>query len=219
MILNGPHYTNSIAFSRDGRLMAVGGADSAMQGTILIYDTNTWIVKQELAAPGQNVLALVFTPENDHLISSGTDGRIRLWSLAEGSATSMMSPGIQANQLALSPDGSLLASSFCSKTAINGCSEGGAVVWRTTDWTILQRFDDLAEGLVFSPDGSLLITGSGVNDPLVRIRRTSDWGLIRTLPVLGTTVSISPDSRILITTDYELITRWEVKPLRNANLP
>ena len=210
LALDGPKTASSVAFSRDGTRLAVGGASNFPQGVIWIYDTTTWKRVQLMLAPGQNVLALAFSPDGSRLISSGTDGKIRLWSLPDGTELKTMFHGKEMNRLALSPDGSLLASAYCPLTASNGCSQGGVAIWRTSDWAIIQQFGDLAEGLAFSPDGSMLVSGSGPNDPLIRIRRVSDWSIVRTLAGKSISVAMSPDSRLLVSADINKITLWGV---------
>jgi len=208
--LTGPRQAISVAFSPDGKRLAVGGT-SGGQGSIWIFDTTSWARVQLLPASGQNVGGLVFMPDGNHLIGSGTDGKIRLWSLPDGVELKTLFHGIQANHLALSPDGSLLASSHCDNTATNGCSKGGVSIWRTSDWAIVQQFPDLAESLAFSSDGSLLITGSGPNDPLVRIRHTSDWALLRTLAAQSFSLVLSPDRRELVSISFDKVSLWGVK--------
>jgi WD40 repeat protein len=209
--LDGPPTASSLAFSPDGTHLAVGGLSGWPQGVIWIYDTTTWKMVQLMTAPGQNVTALVFSQDGSRLISSGTDGHIRVWAMPAGTLLKDLSAGRQANRLALSPDGSLLASTCCTNTNSTGCIQGGINVWRTADWIIIQKFEDLAESLVFSADGSLLISGSGQNDSLVRVRRVEDWALLRTLPGPAFSVALSPDGRLLISTTWEKISLWGLR--------
>ncbi len=141
--------SSSLAFSPDGYHLAVGGLTSWPKGAIWIYNTQTWEVEQQLAALYQNVTALVYSPDGTRLISGGTDGQIRVWSAADGKEEKAFSSGKQANRLAISPSGRLLASSYCSQTNTTGCVKGGIAVWRTFDWKKLQQFDDIAKCLAF----------------------------------------------------------------------
>ena len=210
-ILDGPKVTSSVAFSPDGKKLAVGGANGWPQGIILIYNTETWQKIQELPASGQNVLALVFIQNGSQLISSGTDGKIRVWSLAVGAELKEMFRGREANRLAISQDGKLLAVTFCSVSGSVGCTKGGVVVWRIQDWGEIKQFDDLAEGLTFSPDGSLLITGSGANNPQIRIRRVSDWSLSGIIPNAAYSVALSPDGHSLAAMTFDKISLYGLK--------
>ena len=177
-------------------------------GVIWVYDTKSWKQMKTLIATGQNVSALVFDRDNNHLISSGTDGTIRVWTVVKETEQRRVSHGLEANRLALSPDGSLAASTFCSISESSGCTKGGVVIWRTSDWAVVQQFNDLAESLAFSSDGSMLVSGSGANDPVIRIRQINDWTVIKTLPGQTFSVAMSPDSQLLVTTSLDKITIW-----------
>ena len=82
LALDGPKVSSSVAFSPDGKKLAVGGLSTWPQGVIWVYDTSSWLPIQTLKVPGQNVLATVFSHDGSQLISSGTDGKLRLWNLA-----------------------------------------------------------------------------------------------------------------------------------------
>ena len=56
----------------------------------------------------------------------------------------------------------------------------------------------------------MLVSGSGPNDPLIRIRRVSDWSIVRTLAGKSISVAMSPDSRLLVSADINKITLWGV---------
>jgi len=202
--------SSSLAFSPDGSHLAVGGLTGWPNGTIWIYDTKTWDVEQQWKAANQNVTALVYTSDGRRLVSAGTDGLIRVWSVADGKEEKVFSAGKQANRLALSPDGQRLASSFCAAFDASGCTKGGVAVWNTQDWKKLQKFDDLAECLAFSPDGLLLVTGSGQHDPVMRFRRVQDWTLVHTLAGDTRSAALSPDGRLLVSLEWNKVLVWAV---------
>ncbi len=202
--------SSSLAISPDGLHLAVGGLTGWPNGAIWIYNTQTWAVEQQWKAANQNVTALVYTPDGSRLISGGTDGQIRVWSTANGKEEKVFSAGKQANRLALSPSGRLLASSFCAQTNTFGCVKGGVAVWRTSDWKKWQQFDDIAECLAFTPDGWMLITGSGQNDPVLRFRAVEDWTLVHAIAGDTRSVALSPDGSGLVTLARDIIRLWAV---------
>jgi dipeptidyl aminopeptidase/acylaminoacyl peptidase len=203
--LLGPSNASSVVFSPDGRIMAVGGLAGWPNGIIWLYDTITWNPIHEVPAPGQNVTALAFSPDGLTLVSSGTDGNIRFWQVSNGALLKTLYYARQANSIALSPDGALLASVFCTSTNAYGCTKGGLVVWRLNDGVVLQQFNDLAESVAFSPNGQLLVSGSRNNDPNIRLRSVADWTLLKTLTGPADNVAFSPDGATIVSVDFQAI--------------
>lgn len=208
--LDGPRVASSVAFSPDGSRLAVGGLDDAMKGVIWVYDTQNWAVVMQLKTAKQNITAVVYTPDGRRLVSGGTDGMIHVWSTADGKQVKAFSIGKQANRLAISRDGSMLASSFCNQTNASGCSKGGVAVWDTARWTVITKFEDLAESLAFSPDSRMLVTGSGQNDAVMRFRRVGDWELTNTIAGDTRGVALSSDGRRLVSVEWDKIRLWGV---------
>jgi WD40 repeat protein len=202
---------NCVAFSRDGAFLALGGSDASQTGAIWVYDASTWEMVRSLSVKGQNVRALIFSPDGSALYSSGSDGSIRVWSMGDGSLRNHFSFHPQSNSLALSPDGSLLASIYCSADDAYGCTKGGVAVWRTSDGKMLKSFPDIANAVAFSPDGSLLATGGGTHDSILRFRYTATWDPVGQNQALVEQLAFSPDGRRLATADYEAVTIWSIQ--------
>jgi WD40 repeat protein len=209
--LLGDGTSESVAFSPDGRRLALGGIDASLNGILWVYDTSTWEMVSTFPVKGQNVLALVFSPDGSILYSSGTDGSIRVWNMSDGTLLAHFSNKPQANSIALSPDGSLLASIYCSKSETYGCSKGGVTIWRVPDGKMLISFSDIAHAVAFSPDGSLLATGGGYYDSSVRFRYTASWNSVGEFPNLVEQLAFSPDGRTFATADYDTVTIWSIQ--------
>jgi WD40 repeat protein len=200
----------SLAFSPGGDRLALGGLGEYPNGTIWIYDTASWEVIDEMPVQGQNILDLVYSPDGGRLYSSGTDGRIRVWNTADGVLLNSFQKGRQANRIALSAEGSLLASVFCTANDAYGCTKGGVTVWKTADGKIAQSFDDISVSIAFSPDGALLATGGGFHDPAIRFRYTATWDIVGEAPTMAEAIAFSPDGKLLAAADYEDVTIWSI---------
>jgi WD40 repeat protein len=201
----------ALDFSPDGSELALGGITDYPDGAIWLYGTADWELISELPVKGQTVTDVVFSPDGERLYSSGTDGRIRVWNVAEKTMLNNFQKGRQANRLALSPEGSFLASIYCNNTDSYGCTKGGVVVWSTADGKILQTFDDIALALAFSPDGSLLATGGDYHDPFIRLRYTATWKQVGLAAAMASCLAFSPDGRMLASADYEDVMIWTVQ--------
>lgn len=121
MVLNNESAVMSIAFSRDGKFLAIGGQD----GTVRVWD-----LAQPAATPrvliGHNcwVLSVAFNPANStKLASSSADNNIKLWDLSQPSAVRDVFSGDASWRsyvpLAFSPNGNILAFSRPHKDTPN----------------------------------------------------------------------------------------------------
>jgi WD40 repeat protein len=209
--LKGTGTAYSLAYSPDGKRLALGGLGVYPNGVIWIYDTADWAVLQELPVNGQNVLDLVYSPDGSRLYSTGTDGRIRVWDPAGGKLLLSFQKGKQANRIALSPEGSFLASITCTTSDAFGCVKGGVTIWKAADGKILKTFTDIARSIAFSPDGSLFATGGDFHDPAVRLRYTATWNLVGEAASMADCLAFSPDGRLLASADDDSVTIWSIR--------
>ena len=68
----------AIEFSPDGDLLALG-----KDSEIWIWDATGWQVKEKLTGHVGDIVDLAFTADGAKLLSAGSDGTLRLWSLGE----------------------------------------------------------------------------------------------------------------------------------------
>jgi WD40 repeat protein len=175
-----PRSIVSVAFSPDGRTFAAGGMARRGSDTLLLWDWQTGALLHTLPGNRFQVGGLAFSPGGHYLASCGGkpctndgDPGAHLWETASGSLIrTFKGHGSAVTCVALSPDGKLLASACYG--------ERGVRLWDVFGGKELTQFDEhlgrvptvsseLAkfEGhlgpvltVAFSPDGTLLATGS-----------------------------------------------------------
>ncbi len=135
----------AMAVSRDGRTIAVAGADE-----ILVWQVDQ-ADKPLRFGPHEDVRSLAFSSDGNRLASGGwgSPGGAKIWDLASGQLIQELPVGLLC-AVAFSPDGRFLAT-----------SPRGGEIWRTSDWArqaALKSPDTWASGLSFefSPDGAVL---------------------------------------------------------------
>jgi len=98
-------YIRSLAYSRDGSMLASGGNDSI----ITLWDTEN-SQASTILNHSDKVVSVAFSPVNSELASGSHDTTIKLWDLTTGKDTTQLDHGSEVRSLAYSPDGTIIAS-------------------------------------------------------------------------------------------------------------
>ena len=148
--------SSSLAFSADGRTLAVGGGpgQDTGPGYVALHDVESGQLRTEFAHPA-TVYSVAFEPKGDGLASACFDGIVRLYDSRSGKLRQEFKGHTAgALSIAFSPNGTMLASGGWDNTArLWNVSDGSpGLVLKTAGAYPVQA-------LAFSPDGAHLATG------------------------------------------------------------
>lgn len=153
---NTPFWLTGIAFSADGRQIAVG----SINGSVYLLDAATGNEQRELRGHDGWVVirGVAYSPDGRLLASASLDGSVRLWSPVSGAERGVLQQrGLRLLGLSWHPDSTrILASSDMG---------GNLVVWDVDSSQVVQSFQvtqGVVTGVRYGPDGKLLVA-SGAN--------------------------------------------------------
>jgi WD40 repeat protein len=174
-------YTDALAFSRDGTLLASG---SGLH--ITMWKVEDGRTMRTLAWEIGVIRSLAFLPDGKRLLSGGDDGTVRLWDVTTGKLLKekTFSEGVAVRFLGVAPDG---------KHCGIGLEDGRVRVWSLADWEEagrLERFRGRPEAVAFLDNERLLIATSedGARACEVGTGATVGW-----FPKTGGVTAVAPE--------------------------
>jgi len=200
----------ALAFSPDGKELAVGGRD-LKTGYLQLHDAATGRRRLSLRGHDKAVGGVQFTPDGKRLISTGYDKTLRVWDVASGTAVATREAhdrGVES--LLVRPDG---------KLAVSADLGGTVYLWElpaVEKAGVLKGHPGAALSAAFRNDGKLLAVATGEFATsgevwLWDIKRAQRVGMIRGEPLPVRSVAFSPDGKILATVcGYEPVRFWDV---------
>jgi WD40 repeat protein len=187
--------TQQVAFSPDGRLVAVGGNF----GWVSLYEVPSGrrVARFEVAGVAWK---LAFSADGALLVAASGDlvgeGRVIVWDVQAGRVVHAIEHTSMVHAAAFSPDGRQL---------LSGSANGEARLFNLADGTVAAVFRHEAnvEALAFDGDGTHVFTASA--DGSVRRWRLLDGVLLWSLrhSDLVTTIALSPDGETLATGGHD----------------
>ena len=155
---------------KDGELLSTVGFDPADERFAftkinalrsVLLDAATGRIVRELETVEMDAPVLVFSPDEKQVVAGGDNGRIVVWSVAEGRVVDRFSCPSPVTALCCSADGKRLAVGCADRSALVVQLDG-----KTT--THCRGHDSPVSGVAFAADGRLLITVSS-QDATARI--------------------------------------------------
>ena len=182
----GKGWVAEIAFSPDGRLLAVASS-------IGVYLYAAADLREVRFLPTYSPVSRVAFSPDGRLLASASDYAIRLWDAASGALLwTLAGRTAQVLSVAFSPDGRALASASWDDTIRLWDAASGQLL------RALKGHTSRVNSVAFSPDGRLLASASW--DRTIRLWDAASGALLRTLEGHTTTVlsvAFSPDGRAL----------------------
>jgi WD domain, G-beta repeat len=159
-------WVTSAAFIKDGSELVTAGGESLLYrpGDLKIWSVTAGTQAVSLAGQPTIIWSLVVTPDGKTLITSGYDGKLILWNMAEQKPAQTIEKKGWIRRIALSPDGQTFAA---------GMEDGNVVLFETQGGKELKTFkahEAAVYDVAFSPDGATLATCS--TDKLAKLW---DW--------------------------------------------
>jgi len=203
----------SVAFSPDGQTLASG----AGWGGLKLWDVATGRELRTLAGHTGLVGSVAFSPDGRMLASGAGDHKIQLWDVATGrELRTLIGRTETVWSVAFSPDGQTLASGSDGQTiTLWDVSTPYSPLSIRPSGRVLRTLTghaDRVSSIAFSPDGSILASGSG--DETIKLWDVSTGRVLRTLTGHTDTVrsvAFSPDGQTLASGSFDnTIKLWDV---------
>ncbi len=182
-------HVRSVAFSPDGKFLAVGDD----RETVQLWDAITRQVLYVLPGHSSRIWSVAFSPDGQTLATVSRDKTIKLWRLSDGHCLTTLEGHLNTVwSVAFSPDGQTLAS---------GSSDRTIKLWRLSDGYCLATLvghSDWIGSVAFCPNGKTLASSS--SDQTIKLWSLSNGHCFSTLKGHSDwvgPVAFSPDGQTL----------------------
>lgn len=203
--LSFPGGVYSLRFSPDGQTLAIGGVDvmenQIRNAAIWTYTVGSWEPRLKFREYW-NVTAMEYSPNGGVLVGGGTSRNVQVWRASDASIVYTLSHAHQVGDIAITPDGSTVATATCITVVNYECTDGGIWLWNLPSGRLLKKlsgFPNGVESVEYTADGSMLLAASRYGT--IRFYSTPDYNPVyeATPPQGNSVLTLSPDSGLLAT--------------------
>ena len=209
---------NGVAFSPNGRLLALTGEN----GTVQVWDVVESKRLRAFAAHKGIARGVAFSRDGKHLASVGEDGALKVWSTATWAESPALAGAREAcPSVAFHPDGRLIAAAAGLGIVKVWDRENGAEIASLRHFVVVPAAGPrpirvsrgvVVWGLAFSPDGKHLATVGGET---VQLWDTTGWQNARTFSADGAEhlmcLAFAPGGQVLAAGGADNVIRlWSV---------
>jgi WD40 repeat protein len=140
------------------------------------------------------------------LVGGGTSRNVQVWRTSDGTNLFTLNHAHQVGKVAISPDGSTVATTTCITVVNTNCTEGGVWLWDLPTGKLLRKlgnFADIVSDVAFSADGSALVVAA--RNGTLRFYNTTDYQTLFdfTAPGRVSAMALSLDSGLLATANLD----------------
>lgn len=157
---------HSLAYSKDGRRLALAEGTPQRSGAVRIFDVATGKQIARFRQPNDVVYSMSWSPDGKWLAAASADTAVYVWNMEkEKLAATLKEHTDWAQAVAFTSDSRLLATAGADKTAW---------IWDTARWKTVAKMQEAeaVSGLAFSPEGEYLaLAVNGPNETAIRLRR------------------------------------------------
>ena len=189
----------TVAFSRDGTLLAAG----SREGAIKVWNVTSEAEVATIEGHTDQVTSLDFSPDGSMLASGSIDSTVEIWNVATWATSATLDGHAERiGKVAFVSDGKLASVSF----------DGTVRLWNVTTKSQISTIETGARGgVAVSRDGTLLASPTSWTVKLWDLATGAQTGAVNDMRDYNQASSVfSPDGAILAVTASGLIEIWDV---------